>query len=206
MYEVLTGGRLFSVDPPLGDDGPYDEEVIDEHLIQIVEVCRGFYPLEFFEVWRRGKKYFNDDGERVKPGWTPESSPDSTAVTPANVDLELGEDLLPQDDIPEVGEGDDGYDSDRGDVIHLQDDQDEIDEDEMGELTGVQDGHMVSPEGQADPPRYLTIEDRFKKERPEDVDEEEEKEIVRTLYDILRIDPEDRPSADEILKGPWFRE
>lgn len=57
----------------------------------------------------------------------------------------------------------------------------------------------------ANPPAFRTLEARFKKEKPEEVGEAEEKEIVRLLHWIPQLDHYTRPTVDDILQDLWFQ-
>lgn len=53
-----------------------------------------------------------------------------------------------------------------------------------------------------DPP----LEAQFKENKPDDLDEAEADVVTTLIRSILRYEPSQRPSAEEILKHPWFRE
>ncbi|KAM5354712.1 hypothetical protein ACJ41O_001359 [Fusarium nematophilum] len=64
LFELLTGGQLFRVDPLEGED--YDEDINDEHLVQIHEVVAPL-PESLLKLWSRGTRYFDADGNRLDP-------------------------------------------------------------------------------------------------------------------------------------------
>lgn len=57
-----------------------------------------------------------------------------------------------------------------------------------------------SPVGQADPPQYLDLQERFMKEKSADIHEAEAKEILHVLCSALRLHPENRDSAEKLLQ------
>lgn len=52
--------------------------------------------------------------------------------------------------------------------------------------------------------RCLSLEERFREHKPEDIDEAEEEQILQFLRWIFQHDAEKRPIVDEILAHPWF--
>ena len=49
-----------------------------------------------------------------------------------------------------------------------------------------------------------TLESLINRLKPDDLDDEEAKEVLQLLLWILNLDPEKRPSAEQILQHPWF--
>lgn len=49
------------------------------------------------------------------------------------------------------------------------------------------------------------LEQKFRRKKPEDIDEVEEKQILHLLRWIFQYDPVKRPSAEEILRHDWFQ-
>lgn len=69
-------------------------------------------------------------------------------------------------------------------------------------IDGVTEGEdPVTP----DPSEFETMEEAFDKECPE-MAEEEAQEVKKLIRWILQYDPAKRPSAEEILRHPWFAE
>lgn len=50
-----------------------------------------------------------------------------------------------------------------------------------------------------------TMESSFKKHKPNEITEEEERLVLDLLRYVLRYEPKERPSAEDILKHTWFR-
>lgn len=56
-----------------------------------------------------------------------------------------------------------------------------------------------------DPPKpEATMEDKFHRNKPRDIDYAEGRQIASLLRNILQIDPLKRPSAADLLLHPWF--
>lgn len=49
-----------------------------------------------------------------------------------------------------------------------------------------------------------TLETLFRHEKRCEIDANEEESVIDMLKQILRYDPEKRPSAEELLSHPWF--
>lgn len=49
------------------------------------------------------------------------------------------------------------------------------------------------------------LEETFRRKKPEDIDEVEEKQIMHLLRWTFQYDPVKRPSAEEILQHEWFQ-
>lgn len=62
------------------------------------------------------------------------------------------------------------------------------------------------PDGQDEPCIDDTLEVRFKEHKPDDIDDLEAGLITSLIRSILRYEPSQRPTAEEILKHPWFHE
>ncbi|KAF4955680.1 hypothetical protein FGADI_4373 [Fusarium gaditjirri] len=67
-------------------------------------------------------------------------------------------------------------------------------------LGGVEEGEEPN---MPEPSMLSTMEEAFDKESPEMTDEEAE-EVKKLIRWILQYDPAKRPSAEEILRHPWF--
>ncbi|KAH0848644.1 Serine/threonine-protein kinase SRPK [Fonsecaea pedrosoi] len=61
-------------------------------------------------------------------------------------------------------------------------------------------------DGQDEPYVDDPLELRFKEYRPKDIDDEEAGMITSLIRSILRYEPSQRPTAEELLKHSWFRE
>lgn len=68
------------------------------------------------------------------------------------------------------------------------------------------DGAAVEIEGQGELYVYDTLEQRFAKAKPADIDDEEAAIVCKLIREMLAYDPAERPSATELLKHPWFLE
>lgn len=51
-----------------------------------------------------------------------------------------------------------------------------------------------------------TLEQRFRKNRPKDIDEAEEQQILHLLRWVFQYEPAARPTVDEILTHPWSKD
>lgn len=89
----------------------------------------------------------------------------------------------PDDEVAGWADGDD----EEQDFADEAEDQDEYDEEESA----------VKP--------YDLLEEAFKANKPDDIGEEDEREIVSLLRWIFQIDPLKRPSANDLLEHPWIR-
>jgi hypothetical protein len=62
-------------------------------------------------------------------------------------------------------------------------------------------------ERSAGPPAPLpSLEEKFHEYKPNDIDATEAAEITILLRDALKVDPQQRPSAAELLGRAWFRD
>lgn len=63
-----------------------------------------------------------------------------------------------------------------------------------------------SPAAAADAPPVPSrdLETRFQESMPPEIDAEEAQQITRLIRKILKYNPAERPSADDLLKDPWF--
>ncbi|KAI0864830.1 serine/threonine-protein kinase SRPK3 [Xylaria cubensis] len=78
----------------------------------------------------------------------------------------------------------------------------DFDESEMGQkLRAIAQKH---PEDHEPPKASPPLQDEFFRWKPNDIDKGEAKEIVALLKEILRYDPQTRPSAATLLTHPWF--
>ncbi|PNP79326.1 hypothetical protein FNYG_07402 [Fusarium nygamai] len=53
--------------------------------------------------------------------------------------------------------------------------------------------------------QFLSLEDQFMAEKPDDINEAECKEILELLRWIFRYDPADRPSTSDLINHPWLQ-
>lgn len=177
-YELITGRDLFRVIPLEGNK--YDEETNDEHLIQIPEVLSSRLPEIFLDAWYRGPQYVDAEGNRLKP--TPSSEPPTIEGSPTEGS---GTEKLPgghstaQDPRDEYVEG----------MSHDFDARSEVSD-------------MAVP--LADPPPFQPLEALLNHDKPPDLSDGQENQILRLLHWILQIDPRNRPRVDDILSDPWF--
>ena len=79
-------------------------------------------------------------------------------------------------------------------------------EDFDSSLEGEADVEEDAPVPLATPPRFDSLETRFREAKPPDIDAREETETVLFLRRILQHDPSQRPSAADLLKDPWFQD
>jgi serine/threonine protein kinase len=62
------------------------------------------------------------------------------------------------------------------------------------------------PDGQDEPIIDDPLEVRFQEYKPKDIDDVEAGVITSLILSILRYEPSQRPTAEELLKHSWFRE
>ncbi|KAH3978977.1 hypothetical protein HBH70_097650 [Parastagonospora nodorum] len=107
---------------------------------------------------------------------------------------------------------------------HDQDEQDETDDDHLLQLNDIlcplpesmiklwprfskwytTDRKRLQPYGDEEPYIYDSIEILFAKNKSPEIGEEEAAIVVSLMRRILEYDPEQRPTAEELLKNPWF--
>jgi non-specific serine/threonine protein kinase len=163
-----------------GCDGS-DEEINDEHLIQLVEVL-GPLPRGMASRWRRRSRYYRSDGERLggcKGGGGSESG---------NGDVD-----------------------DHGEEVDEDEEDAEMAGLEPRTRGGGSRDSPTSMSSQsscsswlASPGTFDSLEERLRDQKPEDMSESEEKEVAQMLRWIFEYDPSKRPSAEAILQHPWF--
>jgi serine/threonine protein kinase len=62
------------------------------------------------------------------------------------------------------------------------------------------------PAGGLGPPTlFPSLEDKFFQYKPNDMNDEEARELASLLRNILQIEPSQRPSAAQLLEKQWFR-
>lgn len=93
---------------------------------------------------------------------------------------------------------------------HLQPDEEDC-QDDNGEAdtgkSGEENEHENEDEAEGNESYiYDTLEQRFAEHKHPDIDEEEADVVSRLIREILVYDPAQRPSAEELLKHPWFSE
>ncbi|KAL8933703.1 MAG: hypothetical protein Q9211_005636 [Gyalolechia sp. 1 TL-2023] len=52
--------------------------------------------------------------------------------------------------------------------------------------------------------RYGSLEIQFRQYKSDEISEEEERLVLDLLQSVLRYEPKERPSAEDLLKHPWF--
>jgi serine/threonine protein kinase len=107
---------------------------------------------------------------------------------------------------------------------HDQEEQDETDDDHLLQLNDIlrplpksmiklwprfskwytPDRKRLQPYGNEEPYIYDSIETLFAKNKSPEIDEEEAAIVVPLMRRILEYDPVQRPTAEELLKHPWF--
>jgi len=107
---------------------------------------------------------------------------------------------------------------------HDQEEQDETDDDHLLQLNDIlrpllesmiklwprfskwytPDRKRLQPYGDEEPYIFDTIEVLFAKNKSPEIDEDEAAIVVPLMRRILEYDPAQRPTAEELLKHPWF--
>ncbi len=215
LYEFLLGGLLFS---GLQGNGS-DEFTNDGHLIQMSEII-GQLPPEYVSNWRRRDRYFGSDGKRV------DVFPDESGIVFPEDDVYMTENendsLISDeysDDEEDGGEEEEPTTSEKGKAVEARNpskcEDNEMPEDDSGTLGSQEEDdidvdreHLSNYSGGsdllADPTQFDPLEKKFRENKPDTIDEAEEKEIVGLLRWILRFDASQRPSAADILNHSWF--
>lgn len=181
------------------------EAVRDMNLIQVSEVI-GPLPELMFKAWERGETYFGPDR--------------STRRNEMLVDGEDGtwdfkevDDYNRIGDNSESGEGEGEYDDNKGgegsftcrndvELKEADDLEDYADLDMSGSWPSIATDEeeplvMMAP--------CRSLEGRFDDNKPQDVDEVEEQQVLHLLRWIFQYDAAARPTAEELLDHPWFR-
>ena len=52
--------------------------------------------------------------------------------------------------------------------------------------------------------KYDSFTTLFHEEKPREIDDKKEESVIDMLRQILKYEPEKRPSAEELLSHPWF--
>ncbi|KAL2021757.1 hypothetical protein VTK56DRAFT_6700 [Thermocarpiscus australiensis] len=175
VFELLTGQPLFVRLEAL-DGNEFDEETNDEHLLQLTEVL-GPLPEEFVSRWRRRDKYYGPDGRRLDV--TEHGSRDDEGGSGSDKDETDQEDGV-MEDLASEGNGGSPPDS-------------------PASTSSQSSSLWLAPPGTFDP-----LERQLQDHKPDDMDESEAEEVSRLLRWILQYDASKRPSAEEILRQPWF--
>ena len=124
--------------------------------------------------WRRADQYLSPDGERLEVSSHEEEYGSEDDITDESSDQDLGQD------------SDDGLD-------------DQPPNSPVSNASGSSEPlYLASPDS------FLSLEDQFEKKKPSCIDESEGKEILHLLRWIFQYDPAKRPSAQDIIKHPWF--
>lgn len=204
-FFIITGKYLFQPGQLVGSK----EAVRDMNLIQFSEVI-GPLPELMFKVWERGETYFAQD-----------------RITRRSEFLTDGEDgtwdFIEVDDYDRMGDN-----SESGEEGEEDEGENEVNEggerapicrenDELKEANDHEDyaafymsGSWPSIATDEEDPLIImapcrSLEGRFAHNKPQDVDEVEEKQILHLLRSIFQYDAAARPTAEQLLDHPWFQ-
>lgn len=95
------------------------------------------------------------------------------------------------------------YDADHN---RLKPEEDEDDAAEGGPAVNVTGNESEDEDDGEEPYIWDSLEKSFASCELPDIDEEEATVICQLVRQILVFDPAERPSAEELLKHPWFAE
>jgi non-specific serine/threonine protein kinase len=208
VFELLTGRPLFVRLESLEGDEELDQETNDEHLIQFTEVL-GALPEGLSSSWERRRKYYDTDWKRLSIVKLDESDDGETGV-----------------------DDDDGEDDEKATIGNKRSFSDLTDSEhqptkktkQAGDNKMLADLHRLHDDGDsslpasprsrsfrssfsdmlANPGTFDPLEQQLRNYKPSDMDGAEEQEVLGLLRWILQYDTSKRPSAEEILRYPWF--
>jgi non-specific serine/threonine protein kinase len=193
ISEMLTGIPLFTIAFMAGDN---PELADDDHILQLIDVL-GSLPDYLMKRWKRASKWIGPNGERLQPPLEDDNSAFSEEL---NDDLGLGRESPKLVSVDDEKSAESLSEETRPKVLswtHLQVGESiqaasnaEPGDDDFEE----EDGSWISD----------SLEVHFDQNKPSDIDVEEAKVITDLIRKILQYEPAKRPTAEEILKHPWF--
>ncbi len=208
VFELLTGRPLFVRLESLEGDEESDQETNDEHLIQFTEVL-GKLPEDLASLWERRHRYYDAEWKRLNV-----SKLDGSGDERSGVDADGSED---DDEKATIGSKRSFSDTTDSELQPTKKAKQAAGDKLLADLDllGGGDGSPpTSPQSTsrrssfsevlADPGTFDPLEQQLRKHKPSDMDETEEKEVSKLLRWILQYDASKRPSAEEILRHPWF--
>ncbi|KAI9795105.1 MAG: hypothetical protein M1816_000127 [Peltula sp. TS41687] len=182
LYELLVGTPVFQFLYP----GVKDMD--GEHLTEMAQMGLGPLPKRLLSKWPRSAKYFDVDGELIIKEYP---------FTPMST-FEERDDVVREDT----------------DIIKATRGQHSGMEAEAHPEGWSSDGYVVGNreaiEGQGpeleDPANQEVwdLEARFKRFKPSEMDDEEAAVVFSLMRKALAYDPDERPTASELLQHPWF--
>lgn len=197
-FQITTGRRLF----PPSSWLDADDAIRDVSLIQFSEVL-GPLPETMFNAWTRGSSYFAEDRKTRLPEMLDPDGKDGAFDSVMRGDSDGGE--SEDEDARDEGQGDDEEGSDgEGDGEERDGDEDAASLMSFGSWS--EPSNASSKEWWVMMTHCNTLEQRFRKNRPEDIDEAEEQQILHLLRWVFQYEPTARPTAEEILTHPWFKD
>lgn len=201
-FQIITGRRLF----PPSSWLDADDAIRDVSLIQFSEIL-GPLPETMFNAWTRGSSYFAEDRKTRLPEMLDHGGKDGAFDFVLREGSDGGE-----------SEGEDAQDEKEGDGEEGDDEEGSDGEGVWGERDDNEDAASMMSFGPWSEPANAsskewwvmmthcnTLEQRLRKNRPEDIDEAEEQQILHLLRWVFQYEPAARPSAEEILTHPWFK-
>jgi serine/threonine protein kinase len=175
----------------MGDNEP--EQADDDHILDLIDVLQPL-PDTLMSKWPRADKWIGPNGERLQPperdygDMVFEENDDDALVS----DEEIGDDES-KDGAEDGPEPHKGGEADVDESLDLVDDVDSPPPPFDAEI----------PEG---PFINQPLEVQFEKNKPDDVDAAEAKVITTLIREILQYEPSKRPTAEQLLKHPWFKD
>lgn len=160
-------------------------------LIQFSEVL-GPLPETMFNAWTRGSSYFAEDRKTRLPKMLDHDGKDGAFDSVMRGGSDGGK-----------SQGEDARDEGEGDGEERHGDEDAATIMSFGSWS--EPSNASSKEWWVMMTHCNTLEQRFRKNRPEDIDEAEEQQILHLLRWVFQYEPSARPSAEEILTHPWFK-
>lgn len=202
-YLIITGKYLFLPGQMVGSR----EAVRDMNLIQFSEVI-GPLPQLMFKAWQRGETYFAQDritrrSEMLTDGkdgtWDFVEVDDSNRMGDSSESGQEGTEG--EKDEHEGGEGA-SICRENAELKDADDLEDYADFDMSGSWPSIATDEeepliVMAP--------CRSLEGRFADNKPRDVDEVEEQQVLHLLRWIFQYDAAARPTAEELLGHPWFR-
>ena len=168
------------------------EEADDDHILDLIDVLQPL-PDNLMSKWPRAEKWIGPNGERLQPPerdngdmWFDESD-DAAASDVEFSDDELRDGTELKPDTREVGR------ANEDDYVDIADKTD----------FPPPPSDFEIPEG---PIISESLELQFEKNKPEDIDAVESKVITRLIREILQYEPSKRPTAEQLLRHPWFKD
>lgn len=153
-----------------------DERADDDHLLDLNDILEPL-PDAWLQQdkWPRASLYFGPHRERLDPDASEGNNYDQDDREERE-DQGVGDGDLTKTNQALGGEGE------------------EVEEEPEIRNLG-KDGPWIAP----------SLEDKFKENKPDDIDEAEAQMVTSLIRSILKYEPSQRPSAAQVLEHPWFQ-